>query len=58
MCVSPHLTAANLAIGGLAGLTGWANRDKLKSGFKKLGSGVNKVTDKVTGWADNTLKIN
>ena len=57
MCTGYGLVA-NAGLGALGALTGWANRDKLKTGFKKLGSGVNKVTDKVTDWADNTLKIN
>ena len=42
----------------IGGLTAYANRDKLKSGVKKIGSGVGKVTGKVANWADNTLKIN
>ena len=48
--------AAYLA-GGLTGL-GYANRDKLKTGFKRFTGGLGKATDKVAGWADDTLKIN
>ena len=47
--------AAYLA-GGLTGL-GYANRDKLKSGWNKFTRGVHKTTDKVAGWADDNLKI-
>ena len=43
------------AVGGLAA---YANRDKLKTGWNRLTGGVRKVTDKVTNWADSTLKIN
>ena len=57
MCTGLPL-AANLGLGAMGTLAGWANRDKLKTGVKKIGSGVGKATGKVANWADNTLKIN
>ena len=36
---------ANAGLGALGALTGWANRDKLKKGFRKLGGAVDKASD-------------
>ena len=57
MCTGYGLVA-NAGLGALGALTGYANRDKLRSGWRKLTGGVDKVTDKVSGWADDNLKIN
>ena len=57
MCTGLPLVA-NAGLGALGALTGYANRDKLRSGWRKLTGGVDKVTDKVAGWAYDNLKIN
>ena len=44
MCTGLPLVA-NAGLGALGALTGWANRDKLKKGFRKLGGAVDKASD-------------
>ena len=44
MCTGYPLIA-KAGLGAVGALAGWANRDKLKKGFRKLGGYVDKASD-------------